>query len=546
MDDVEFDERMRNAVTGIADGAPPPHPFPAPTGGADQGDGLGRRRRVMDHRSRLALVAAAVAVLLTGGWLAASAGLFDQSVDIAATDEGAGMSSAVAPNPGRSQEWPTVTPGADLIPLGALEPRRVIFGPGDEAATAAADYLADRLPDLAATPDGLVIEEVETVDGHAVFSWSYDIADVSTTGWVYLLEAEGSWWVVAAVSDGVDARRVAYDLRRVTGLITATGDNALVVDLVDIDTGEPFQPATGDTVDPGPSGRQLGTAGRSERLDGEETIDIDTPVAREQFAIRIQAVGGTALTITEFTVSAETAETVLILFVEPAAINAVVAALAADDRTGDYQRHDAAETRVDEQRLVSAAPELAEIWDAGSELESVSLALATTDPIAAVIEELRLLEGVVAVVPAPSPSPPDDEEAATPARGECPTTQPPEEAFVPPAPWPATPASDNMAWYGTDELWTVIEIDWPIENKSVWWSAQFPGGPDEPNPPLTVIFERLDADLPPIVYDAPGTNAFTDADQWFMINGREPTESGCWQATATYRGTTLSYIFEVP
>ncbi len=443
MDDLEFDELIRDAVAGIADNAPQPYPFPTSSTAVDHGDGSRGRDGWKDGRGRLALVAVAAVIALAGGWLTSNAGWLDRSIDIEATDDGAVPNGS---RTGTGSGWPTMMPGAELIPPDALEPGRFIFGPGDEPANVVGDYLADRLADLAAAPGGLAIQEIETVDGHAVFGWSYDIADVNANGWVYLLEAERSWWVVAAISEGVDAHRVFHDLQRVAGLVTSAGDEPLVIDLVDIDTGDPFQPATGEALGVGPMGRrQLGTAGRSERLGDAETIEIDTPVGREQFAIRIQAVGGTPLTITEFTVRQGTAE-------EPAG------------------------------------------------LESTT----------------------------------------------CAVTRPPEVAFVPPQPWPATPPSDDWAWYGTDELWTVIEIDGSTENKSVWWSAEFPGGTDEPNPPLTVTFERLDADVAPIEFDAPGTNAFTTADQWFMINGLEPREPGCWRATATYKGTTLSYTYEVP
>ncbi|MEM8921905.1 MAG: hypothetical protein AAGD35_00550 [Actinomycetota bacterium] len=546
MDDLELDELVRNTVIRIADGAPQPHPFPASSNAVDRGGGLGRPIRWMEGHSRLALVAVATTVAMTGGWLASSAGLFDRSIDVEATDEGVVASSASGANTGVDQAWPTVTPGAELIPSDALAPRRLIFGPGDEPTDVVEDYLTDRLPDLAAIPDGLVIEEIETVDGHAVFGWLSDVADVRVNGWIYLLEADGSWWVVAAVTEGVDAHRVVYDLERVVALITSTGDEPLVMDLVDIDTGEPFEPVSGETPAAAPSERRLGVAGRSERLGDVETIEIDTPVGRQRFAVRIQAVGGTPLTITEFTVSQENAEMALTLFVEPAAVDTVAAALEADIRTADYQLRDAADTQDDYRRLFSDASAVTEIWDEAAGLESISLALATNDPTAVVIEELGQLDGVLAVVATPSPSSSEHEEAAAREYAECPVTQPPREAFVPPEPWPATPALDGLAWYGTDDLWTVIEIGGSVENKSVWWSAKFPGGTDEPNPPLTVTFERLDTGAAPIVYDAPGTNGFTDADQWFMINGLEPREAGCWRATATYKGTALSYIYEAP
>ncbi|MEM9656371.1 MAG: hypothetical protein AAGA65_30105 [Actinomycetota bacterium] len=127
----------------------------------------------------------------------------------------------------------------------------------------------------------------------------------------------------------------------------------------------------------------------------------------------------------------------------------------------------------------------------------------------------------------------------------CPVTRPPVVPFVPPADWPAVPTGDQYAWYGTDELWTVVDREGHRPRKNVWWSARFPGGTEESAPPLEVRFDRLDREAEPIVFASPGTNAFTEADGWFMINGHEPDLPGCWQATADYKSVSLSYVFEI-
>ena len=54
----------------------------------------------------------------------------------------------------------------------------------------------------------------------------------------------------------------------------------------------------------------------------------------------------------------------------------------------------------------------------------------------------------------------------------------------------------------------------------------------------------LEADA--VVFASPGTNAYTPEDELFMINGIEPRDPGCWQATATYKGATLQYVYSVP
>lgn len=126
----------------------------------------------------------------------------------------------------------------------------------------------------------------------------------------------------------------------------------------------------------------------------------------------------------------------------------------------------------------------------------------------------------------------------------CLPTRPPEVPFVPPAAWPKTPSSDDFVWFGTDDLWTVIDREGHTPRKSVWWSANFPGGAIEERPELSVTYERLDSDDPPILVPAPGTNGL-DASGDFMINGLEPDEIGCWLVTASYKGHSLSYVYEV-
>lgn len=126
----------------------------------------------------------------------------------------------------------------------------------------------------------------------------------------------------------------------------------------------------------------------------------------------------------------------------------------------------------------------------------------------------------------------------------CPVTVAPEPGFTPPDPWLAEPSAPEAVWFGTDDLWTVLEPGGHPPRKSVWWSANFPGAEEE-RPPIAVTYQRLD--LPGEVVDLgpEGTNANTAADGWFMIAGGEPATPGCWQAAATYKGATLSYVYEV-
>ena len=123
---------------------------------------------------------------------------------------------------------------------------------------------------------------------------------------------------------------------------------------------------------------------------------------------------------------------------------------------------------------------------------------------------------------------------------ECPATWP-TERFVPPELWPAAPNFANKAWYGTDELWTVV----PMDNiMSIWWSANFTDAAAEPQPELEVIYERLDEPAELVELPSPATNSFTEETGLLMAAGLAPRESGCWKATATYKGTTLEVVWE--
>lgn len=126
---------------------------------------------------------------------------------------------------------------------------------------------------------------------------------------------------------------------------------------------------------------------------------------------------------------------------------------------------------------------------------------------------------------------------------ECPVTPVPDEPFVPPDPYPAEPPVGT--WYGTPELWTVVTDEY-VQRKSVWWSVNFPGGAEEEQPPITVGWVRLDdPDAEAHTHDG-GTNAYTAEDGWFMISGIDPPEGGCYEVTATYKGTSLTYVYESP
>lgn len=177
------------------------------------------------------------------------------------------------------------------------------------------------------------------------------------------------------------------------------------------------------------------------------------------------------------------------------------------------------------------------LWARGRRRRTIMRTSGALAGIAAIGLAATLLPGVLA----------DDRdgdlEVADQPPAVCPVTDASRTQFTPPDPYPPTPSIPDTTWYGTPELWTVIP-DTPGVQKSVWWSTRFEGGATEERPEIEVRYERLDdPDHDPIVHEAPGTNAHTAVGGWFMINGLQPNEPGCWQVTASYRGEELSYTY---
>lgn len=105
----------------------------------------------------------------------------------------------------------------------------------------------------------------------------------------------------------------------------------------------------------------------------------------------------------------------------------------------------------------------------------------------------------------------------------------------------------RAGWVGTADLWTALpDSGIHLPRKSIWWSEHFPGGSVEPRPPLRVTWERLDTEAPPIVAESPGTNGPSPDRGFFMLNGIDPDEPGCWKVTAEYKGHELSYVYWNP
>jgi hypothetical protein len=157
------------------------------------------------------------------------------------------------------------------------------------------------------------------------------------------------------------------------------------------------------------------------------------------------------------------------------------------------------------------------------------------------VDEPRIRTGGPAASPADSPA------MATEA---CTVTRP-NPPFSAPSPYPASPPDDRYAWFGTPQLWTMLELDgevwdaanasFPVGIKMFWWSSNWAGMREEQEPAITVVATRLDG--PGTVTTDHATNAAADSlGGEAMLAGIEFPTPGCWQLTAQYRGAVLSYV----
>lgn len=130
----------------------------------------------------------------------------------------------------------------------------------------------------------------------------------------------------------------------------------------------------------------------------------------------------------------------------------------------------------------------------------------------------------------------------------CAVTRP-DPPFVAPPPYPAT-APYGLSWFGSESLWTMLDPEgevWEFPNgpdhlgeKTFWWSMDWPGAADEPQPGITVVGTRLDGTA--TFTAGPGTNAQHPDFGEAMLVGVAIPSPGCWQLTASYRDAVLSFV----
>ena len=140
----------------------------------------------------------------------------------------------------------------------------------------------------------------------------------------------------------------------------------------------------------------------------------------------------------------------------------------------------------------------------------------------------------------------------------CPVTQPQEPSFIPPAPYPPEVPYEGKFWYGTDDLWTMLDVEgtwWGLpyhehENgnghfgqKVVWWNKDY-DWQAEPVPVFKVTARRLDGSTQPFE-TLEATNAYTPEFGSTILTGVEIPTLDCWEFTGSYQGHELSFVVQV-
>lgn len=130
----------------------------------------------------------------------------------------------------------------------------------------------------------------------------------------------------------------------------------------------------------------------------------------------------------------------------------------------------------------------------------------------------------------------------------CPVTTPSQQISS----LPSVSSYEGRFWYGTPALWTSLPTDgiWSelpqdvdgFVQKAVFWRDGYVAI-DEPNPDLTVSGRRLDA--PSKVFSfSDATHGWDETGDFMLLGISIPTE-GCWEITAKYQDTLLTFVVEV-
>ena len=132
---------------------------------------------------------------------------------------------------------------------------------------------------------------------------------------------------------------------------------------------------------------------------------------------------------------------------------------------------------------------------------------------------------------------------------DCPITLPTEPLFTPPAPY-SDLGWDGYFWYGSNSLWVAAPqngVWWGLPHnpsgytqKIPWWREGYSWN-EEPEPPLIVTGERLDAKAPPLNASTANGSYAEDMGSAMMMGVDFPT-LGCWKITGKYQDAELSFV----
>jgi hypothetical protein len=138
----------------------------------------------------------------------------------------------------------------------------------------------------------------------------------------------------------------------------------------------------------------------------------------------------------------------------------------------------------------------------------------------------------------------------------CPVTSPPAQPLVPPPPYWTDHGPDRF-WYGTESLWTLLDVPgtWHVHGnvlegqggfrtKLVYWRRGF-DWQRESEPELIVTARRLDREALSVAAEHAYAVFVTGPQPAAMMTAIDIPTTGCWNLTAQYRDQKLSFVVSV-
>ena len=131
----------------------------------------------------------------------------------------------------------------------------------------------------------------------------------------------------------------------------------------------------------------------------------------------------------------------------------------------------------------------------------------------------------------------------------CPVTKLSEQTFVPPAPW-----GDGGHWFGTEKLWTGVDMYWGhwfkdeqgyYVPKTAWFSSTFDWTLERWSHErlLTITGRRLDGPSKPLIFDG-ASNAYMPGRPFITASAHLPT-AGCREITGHSNGENLTFVVKI-